>query len=87
MVPELDYTAEIGQPFTFNLATARQEAVRQTVNYAKKMGLAIDSSEIEITEEEVFNMVRHFYTVGKNFNLRAQVKPKIRRILPEQADA
>lgn len=87
VVPELDYTAEIGQPYTFNLETARQEAVRQTVNYAKKMGLVIDSSEIEITEEEVFNMVRHFYTVGKNFNLRAQVKPKIRRILPEQADA
>lgn len=81
VVPELDYEAAISQPFTFDLEAARQEAIRQAVNYAQKMGAAIEAEEIEITEEEVFNMVRNFYTVGKNFNLRAQVKPKIRRIL------
>ena len=85
VVPELDYEAAIDRPFTFDLEAARQEAVRQTVNYAAKMGTAIAATEIEITEEEVFNMVRHFYTVGKNFNLRAQVKPRIRRISPQEA--
>ena len=87
VVPELDYEAAIGQPFTFNLEAARQEAVRQTVNYARKMGAAVAADEVEITEEEVFNMVRNFYTVGKNFNLRAQVKPKICRIGPTAAGA
>ncbi|NLW60585.1 MAG: hydantoinase/oxoprolinase family protein [Firmicutes bacterium] len=82
VVPELDYEAPIDRPFTFDREAARQEAIRQAVNYAKKMGVAVDPDEIEITEEEVFNMVRHFYTVGKNFNLRAQVKPRIHRVIP-----
>ena len=44
------------------------------------MGTPVTPGEIEITEEEVFNMVRGFYTVGKQYTLTAQVKPKVQRV-------
>lgn len=80
IVPELDYVTAIPRPFFFNLETARQEAVAKTISYAERMGMKLACSDIEITEEEVFNMVRSFRTVGKYYTLTAQVKPKVQRI-------
>jgi len=80
VVPELDHAVTINRPFSFSLEGAREEAVRQVINYAAKMGARFDPAEVEITEEEVFNMVRGFRTVGKYYALRAQVKPKTQRI-------
>ncbi len=80
VLPELDYVAKISRPFSFNLAAARREAVAGTIRYAQRMGTPVTPGEIEITEEEVFNMVRGFYTVGKQYTLTAQVKPKVQRV-------
>jgi N-methylhydantoinase A/oxoprolinase/acetone carboxylase beta subunit len=80
VVPELDYTGEIERPIFFRRETARKEALKHTINSAQKMGVQCEPGEIEITEEEVFNMVRGFHTIGKYFALRAQVKPGIQRV-------
>jgi len=42
---------------------------------AIKMGAAEDDLEIEITEDQSFNMVRGYYTAGKNIRIKGQVKP------------
>ena len=42
---------------------------------AIKMGAKEDDLEIEITEDQSFNMVRGYYTAGKNIRIKAQVKP------------
>lgn len=87
VVPELDYAATIERPFSFTLERARAEAVQQVVNYAARMGADYGPAEVEITEEESFNMVRGFHTTGKYYALRAQVKPKTSRINVQPADA
>ncbi|NLY91110.1 MAG: hydantoinase/oxoprolinase family protein [Firmicutes bacterium] len=84
VVPELDHAVTIERPFSFNLERAREEAINQVIHYSTQMGACYGPAEIEITEEEVFNMVRGFRTIGKNYALRAQVKPKTRRIYPEE---
>ncbi|HBT16835.1 MAG TPA: methylhydantoinase [Firmicutes bacterium] len=80
VVPELDYVANIPRPLLFNLEAARREAIAKTITYAEQMGTLFEPSEIEVTEEEVFNMVRGFHMVGKNYTLTTQVKPQVRRI-------
>ena len=80
VVPELDYAGAIDRPFLFGREAARKEAIKQTISYAEKMGAHFEPAEIEITEEEVFNMVRGFRTIGKYYALRAQVKPGIQRV-------
>ena len=82
VVPELDLTGTIDRPFLFGQETARKEAIKQIISYARKMGVCLEPAEIEITEEEVFNMVRGFRTIGKYYALRAQVKPGIHRVYP-----
>lgn len=42
---------------------------------ALKMGATKDDIEIETIEDQQFNMVRGFYTTGKNIRLKLQVKP------------
>jgi len=80
VVPELDYAETIRRPFSFNLEVAREEAIRHVLDYAAEFGVRYEPAEIELTEEEVFNLVRGFHTIGKYYSLRAQVKPKTRSI-------
>lgn len=80
VIPELDYVRPIPRPLFFDLQAARREAVDGTVSYAQQMGVKVTPADIEITEEEVFNMVRGFRTVGKQYTLTAQVKPEVRRV-------
>jgi hypothetical protein len=47
--------------------------------YAQGLGLE-ECSEIQIVEEEAFNVVRGFHTVGRIFNIRAQMRPGARRV-------
>lgn len=45
----------------------RQKALRE--------GAAPDDLEVELLEQQQFNMVRSFYTTGRNIRVKAQVKP------------
>jgi N-methylhydantoinase A len=42
---------------------------------ALKMGAQEEDIEMEIIEDQTFNMVRGYYTTGKNIRLKAQIKP------------
>jgi N-methylhydantoinase A len=42
---------------------------------ARQRGADLDHLETEIIEQQQFNMVRGFYTTGKNMRVRVQVKP------------
>ncbi len=42
---------------------------------ARKLGAREADIEMEIVEDQEFNMVRGFYSIGKNIRLKAQVKP------------
>ncbi|MCX7982827.1 MAG: hydantoinase/oxoprolinase family protein [Syntrophales bacterium] len=42
---------------------------------AKRMGAKEDELEIEVLEEQEFNMVRGFDTIGKNIRVKLQIKP------------
>ena len=39
------------------------------------MGAREEDLEIEVIESQEFNMVRQFYTTGKNIRVKLQVKP------------
>ena len=40
-----------------------------------KLGAPEEDLEIEVVEDQEFNMVRGFYTTGKNIRVKVQVKP------------
>ena len=40
-----------------------------------KMGAAEEDLEIEVVEAQEFNMVREYYTTGKNIRVKVQIKP------------
>jgi N-methylhydantoinase A len=40
-----------------------------------KMGAADEDVEMEVIEDQEFNMVKEFYTTGKNIRIKLQVKP------------
>jgi len=42
---------------------------------ALKMGTNLNDLEMEVTELQEFNMIRDFYTTGKNIRARIQIKP------------
>jgi len=78
-VPEMDYVGKLRTKRLFDLEKARTDA-RQWA-YKKGRSLGITSLEdIVIIEEESFNMVRGFYTTGRIFTIRAQVRPDVRRV-------
>jgi hypothetical protein len=42
---------------------------------AIKMGAHEQDIEVEIIEDQVFNMIRGYYTTGRNIRLKGQIKP------------
>ncbi|HBG01688.1 MAG TPA: methylhydantoinase [Firmicutes bacterium] len=78
-VPEMGYRGEIHRTLFFDLEKARQLAEEKTREYAKSLGYAADS-ELYIVEEESFQMVRGFRTVGQTHMVRTQLRPQVRRI-------
>lgn len=78
-VPEADYVGRIERPVLFDIKQARNEAMEWAARYSEKLGLR-GTRDIQIVEEESFNMVRGFHTVGRVFMIRAQVRPGVRRI-------
>ncbi len=58
---------------------SREEAAEICLDRLRERALAMgareEDLELEITEDQSFNMVRGFYTAGKNIRIKAQVKP------------
>ena len=78
-VPEADYVGRIERPVLFGIKQARSEAMAWATKFGKRLGLD-ETDNIQIVEEESFNMVRGFHTVGRTFMIRAQVRPGVTRI-------
>lgn len=78
-IPEVGHAARLPSRPPFNIAAARAEALAWAERAARDLG-ADATDDASIVEEESFNVVRGFYTVGHIFNIKAQVKPKAWRI-------
>ena len=78
-IPEIGCLGRIDGGLLFDQARARREALRQAAGHAKKLGLP-DHEDVYIVEEESFNVVRGFHTVGRIYNIRSQLRPRVRRI-------
>lgn len=78
-IPELGYREEIHRPLFFDLAKARDLAEEKVREYAKNHGYDA-TGEIYIVDEESFQMVRGFRTVGQTHTVRTQLRPKVRKV-------
>ena len=72
-VPEVELYETINR--NYNLEKAKNRALELVKNAAINMGAKEEEIEAEIVEESSFNMVKGFYTSGKNIRVKAQVKP------------
>lgn len=77
-VPELGIMEKIGR--NFKLENARKRAVELVKERASALGASSEDVEAEILEESSFNMVRGFYTVGRNIRVKAQIKPGVGKL-------
>ncbi|MDX9787412.1 MAG: hydantoinase/oxoprolinase family protein [Desulfobacterales bacterium] len=71
--PEENYLKKIGKEFS------NQDAVREAFELLRHKGLQMgadpDHLEMEVVENIQFNMVRGFYTTGRNIRTKVQIKP------------
>lgn len=71
--------AEEGFQMTVSRRFTRDEAIdiarEKLREKALQLGASPDGLIIEITEDQVFPMVRDFYATGKNIRIKAQIKP------------
>ena len=72
-VPELELYEKVGR--NYSLEKAKEKALELVEELALSMGAKKGEIESEIIEESSFNMVRGFYTSGKNIRVKAQIKP------------
>lgn len=72
-VPEMGIYENVNRSFTLDMA--RDKAIKLLEQNAQKLGATEGEIEPDITEESSFNMVRGFFTSGKNMRIKAQVKP------------
>jgi hypothetical protein len=73
MAPGEDYIENISDDYDMSDAVATaMDLLREK---ARRRGANLDNLETEIIEKQQFNMVRGFYTTGKNMRVRVQVKP------------
>ena len=72
-VPELGLYERVDKNYT--LDDAKKRALSLLEKEALNIGSDKDIVETEIVEESSFNMVRGFYTTGKNIRIKAQIKP------------
>jgi N-methylhydantoinase A/oxoprolinase/acetone carboxylase beta subunit len=71
--PEENYTENVSSRFSGEEAV--QLAYRLLRDKAARLGGTAEAHEVEVVENLQFNMVRGFYTSGKNIRVRVQVKP------------
>lgn len=78
-IPEMGYQREIHRPLFFSIEKARQLAEEKTREYANFRGYDA-TGEVYIVEEESFQMVRGFRTVGQTHMVRTQLRPEVHRV-------
>lgn len=73
MAPEEGFSREVKRDFN------RRDAIEMAFDLLKKKSLAAGTAdselEMEVVEDIQFNMVREFYTSGRNIRVKVQVKP------------
>ncbi len=73
MSPEEKYSEKIGKDFS------KQDAVKKAYSLLKQKAAALGAVshplDMEVLEDLQFNMIRGFYTAGKNIRVKVQVKP------------
>jgi len=62
-------------PHNFSLEDAIEVGQKALREKAVRMGAKPDDIIMEITESQEFNMIRDFYTTGKNIRVKIQIKP------------
>ena len=71
--------AEEGFQMSIPSRFTREDAIRigreKLREKARQMGAAEEDMEIEVVEVQEFNMVREYYTTGKNIRVKVQIKP------------
>jgi len=72
-VPEMGLYEKISS--AYSLEESKMRALDLIKQQSRLLGAKDDEIEAEILEESSFNMVRGFYTTGKNIRIRAQTKP------------
>jgi N-methylhydantoinase A/oxoprolinase/acetone carboxylase beta subunit len=75
--PENNYVEKITRKFTND--DALKIAIKLLEEKAIETGASTEDLEIEILENTQFNMIRGFYTTGKNIRVKVQVKPGLIR--------
>lgn len=73
--PEIGWQERIGR--SFSLDDARRRAFALLERRLRELGYTEGTPEIEVIEEQSFNMVRGFYTVGRNIRLKVQNRPSL----------
>lgn len=71
--PEEKYSQKVGKDFSVEKAV--QKAYELLKQKALQMGASSEKLEMETIEQQEFNMVRGFYTTGRNIRVKVQVKP------------
>ncbi|GBC63322.1 hydantoinase [Desulfonema ishimotonii] len=71
--PEEEYSETVDRNFSKEIAV--EKAYDLLKQKALRMGADMENLEMEVTESQQFNMVRGFYTAGRNIRVRVQVKP------------
>lgn len=80
VVPELDYVSGISHPVLFDLKMARETVVDKAVDHAVRLHIPATRDDVEILEEESYNLVRDFHTVGRIISLKAQISPRVEKV-------
>jgi len=62
-------------PRNFSLADAVDVGKKTLREKAARMGAKAEDIIMEVTESQEFNMIRNFYTTGKNIRVKVQIKP------------
>ncbi|MCG0277223.1 MAG: hydantoinase/oxoprolinase family protein [Thermanaeromonas sp.] len=73
LIPEIGWEESI--PAHFTVEKAKVLAFQFLRRRLKEIGYTEPEPELEVIEEQVFNVVRGFNTVGKNIRLKVQNKP------------
>lgn len=82
IAPEENFTMNVEKTFS------REETIEIAFDLLKKKALQLgadaDDLEMEVIENQQFNMVRGFYTKGRNIRIKVQVKPGLIRKFDER---
>ncbi len=71
--PEESFNETVSK--NFSKETAVEKAYQLLKQKAVRFGADTDDLETEVIEDSQFNMVRGFYTAGKNIRIKVQVRP------------